>query len=113
MPRPGKIIALIQLRPDLLAGAIAQVIREAGDFSLLEPAPAGAEMLDRLADDQSLKPLVVMVGQRPQLEERAQTLAHARPDLVVVGIPIQEARSSVSIPNPTLSRLIGLLRWLS
>ena len=112
---PGRIaeIALIQLQPDLLAAALADAIRRSGDLSLIEPAPAGPEMLDTLVADTAIEPVVVVIGQPPALDARAQALAAARTDLAIVTVPIGEARLGASIPGPALDDFIKLLRALA
>ena len=112
---PGRIaeIVLIQLQPDLLAAALADAIRRSGDLSLIEPAPAGPEMLDTLVADRAIEPVVVVIGQPPSLGARAQALAAARPDLAIVTVPIGEARLGASIPGPALDDFIKLLRALA
>jgi ATPase family associated with various cellular activities (AAA) len=112
MPGRTNDIALIQLQPDLLAATLAAAIRRAGDLSLMEPAPAGPEMLNTLVTDPAIEPVVVVVGQPPSLEAQAEALVAARPDLVVLTVPIGEARLGVSIPGPALDDFIKLLRSL-
>jgi len=48
-------------------------------------------MLDTLAADAAIEPIVVVIGQPPSLDARAQALAAARPDLAIVTVPIGEA----------------------
>src|SRR5580700_7098411 len=112
---PGRIkqIALIQLQPDLLAAALADAIQRAGDLSLMQPAPAGPETLNTLVNDPAAEPVVVIVGQPPSLEERAQALIAARPSFVVLTVPIGAGRLDVSISEPALDEFIALLRSLA
>jgi len=113
MPERVAEILLIQLQPDLLAAALADAIRRAGDLTLIEPAPAGPERLDTLVADAAIAPIVVVIGQPPSLDARAQALAAARPDLAIVTVPIGEARLGASIPGPALDDFIKLLRALA
>jgi hypothetical protein len=106
-------IALIQLQTDLLAAALADALRRSGNFTLIEPAPGEPAMLDALAANRALEPVVIIVGQSPSLEARAQAFAAARPDLVVVTVPLGGGRLILDIPAPAFDDLTSLLRWLS
>jgi hypothetical protein len=112
MPESVAGIALIQLRPDLLAAALADAVRRAGDLPLIEPAPAGPDMLDRLTDAADQNPLVVLVGEEHALDTRTNAFGQARPDLMVVTVPVGVGRPNLALAEPALDELIGLLRWL-
>jgi hypothetical protein len=106
-------IALIQLRPDVLAAGLADAIRRAGDILMVEPAPLGSEMLDTLAVDREIAPVVVIVGQSSSLDAQTDAFVALRPDLVLVSVPIDETRIRLEFPALALGDLIELLRWLS
>jgi hypothetical protein len=106
-------IVLIQLQRDLLASTLADAIRRTADLSLVEPAPSGPEMLNALKADHSGKPIVIVIGKTASLDAYAATIEAARPDLVIVTIPIDQKRIKLGIPGLALDDVVSLLLWLS
>ena len=90
MPERIDGIALIQHQPDMLAAALADAIRGAGDLRIIEPAPADDALLDSLIEDRTSNPVILLVGPPAVLRARSRALSSVRPELIVVAVPIGE-----------------------
>jgi hypothetical protein len=105
-------VLLIQLQPDILAEALADAIRHTKELSLMEPAPAGPEMLDVLKADDAVKPTVATVGEPALLDAYVDAISKLRSHFVVVTVPVLGTPLGLTVPGLSLSELINLLRCL-